>query len=81
MFRLACTVDQGLFSHERLVRFQSALGEEYTALVDAGLVSCEGDQCWFGVTRTAIDDGRSLIAIPSDGSRVWVSSDALQPTT
>jgi hypothetical protein len=80
MFRLACTVAEGVFSNERLVRFMDAQGEEYTALVDVGRVFSEGGRGWLEVASAGGRDSETLIALPTaDGARVWVPSDALQP--
>jgi hypothetical protein len=78
MFRLACTVGEGVFSRERLVRFRDASGEEYTALVDVGLVHDDGGRCWVDVARTADRGANTLVSIPTaDGPRVWVPSASL----
>jgi hypothetical protein len=78
MFRLACTVGDGIFSRERLVRFRDASGEEYTALVDVALVHNEGDRCWVDVVRAADRGADTLVSIPTaDGPRVWVPSESL----
>lgn len=79
MFRLACVVNAGIFSSERLIRFAVADGNEYTALVDSSLVHSDGPDSWVSVRKTADAEGRSLVALPSDGARVWVASDLLSP--
>lgn len=73
MTRLQCKIQPGLFSREKLVRFKSADGDEYTALVDQSLISGET----VGVITVASSGARTLIAIPSDGARVWVQSSLL----
>ncbi len=77
MIRLLCKVSDGVFSHERLIRILDATGEEYTALVDADLVGTQGQKSWVGVVRAGFRDDLSLIALPTDGSKVWVPSAGL----
>lgn len=78
MFKLRCKVGDGIFSNERLIRFIVDSGEEYTALVDAGAVQSEGSDAWIEVVRAQQAGARSLVTLPSDGTRVWVSSAELQ---
>jgi hypothetical protein len=79
MFRLRCTVEAGVFSHERLVRFVDASGQQLSALVDADAVQEADGTGWVGVKYRVAQGARTLVALPSDGARVWVPSDALQP--
>lgn len=79
MYRLVCQVNDGIFSGERLIRFPAAGGEDYTALVDASLVQSEGTHYWVAVSKAADRGARSLVALPPDGTRVWVPSNLLTP--
>jgi hypothetical protein len=77
--RLRCTdVRQGIFRHERLVHFLDATGNEWSAIVDEGLVEMPPRNSLR--VRKLEDDGagRALIELPtSDSERIWVDKGSL----
>jgi hypothetical protein len=80
VWKLRCRVSAGVFSHERLVRFTDATGSEQTALVHCGRVHAEGGDNWLDVAAAMTEGDRTLVALPSDGSRVWVPSASITVT-
>jgi hypothetical protein len=81
MFNLRCDVSNGVFSNERLVTFTTADGEQYRALVDASLVETANGNSLLRVFRARVEAARALIALPNDGTRVWVACNDLAPVT
>lgn len=70
---LRCSVEPGVFPHERLIRFVDANKVEQTALVGAHLVRSGGLQDCVMVVLRAERGDRVLVTLPtSDADRVWV---------
>lgn len=77
--RLRCKVEPGVFSHERLVRFPTFDGTEYTALVNSHRVDTSNSDTWLYVNKVTDKDSRVLIYLPTaDGERVWVDASSIE---
>jgi hypothetical protein len=78
MFRLFCKVGPGVFSNERLIQFLDATGQPHSALVDKEFVEEQaGNRSWIWV-RATVEGPTAVVALPSDGSRVRVGTEAIE---
>ena len=69
------SVEAGVFSNERLVRFQDYSGESQAALVAASVVVEDSTSGWVRVEVARRDNGRSLVSLPTaDADRIWVKT-------
>jgi hypothetical protein len=78
MWALGCSIEQGVFSNERLIHFRDADGEHQSALVD----HCFVDETARTVQVPGVTEGQTVIvAIPGDGHRVRVPLTTVVPAT